>query len=220
MMNKPRICTVVVSKDDLATLKKVEPFVDLYEVRIDMIGDGWQEVAKQLPKPWLATNRVASEGGKWPGDEDSRVAELLKALELGPALVDIELQTQNVKQIVQQIKRRAKCIVSFHDWQGAPPLEELEKVVQQELEAGADICKVIANAQQFEDNLTILKLYTRFPGVTFIASSMGPVGSLSRVLSPLMGAYLTFASASEGKGSAPGQIPARTLRELYDLMAK
>ncbi len=219
-MNKPRICTIVVNKDDLEALKNVEPFVDLYEVRIDMIGDGWQEIAKQLNKPWLATNRVASEGGMWRGDEDSRVAELLKALELGPALVDIELQTQNVKQIVQTIKQRAKCIVSFHDWKGAPPLEKLEEVVQKELEAGADICKVITNAQKFEDNITILKLYTRFPEATLIASSMGPLGSITRVLSPLMGAYLTFATAHEGKESAPGQIMARTLRELYDIMAK
>ena len=76
-MNKPRICTVVVNKDDLEAIKNVKPFIDLYEVRIDMIGDGWQEVTKQLNKPWLATNRVASEGGMWQGDEDSRVAELL-----------------------------------------------------------------------------------------------------------------------------------------------
>lgn len=218
-MEKPRICVVVVNKD-LEAIKSVENLVDLFEVRIDLIGDGWQEVAKQLKKPWMATNRSTSQGGKWEGDEDARVEELLKALELGPDLVDIELQAKNLKQVVETIKQRAKCVVSFHEWEETPPLEKLEEVVRKELEAGADICKVITNAQKIEDNITVLQLIAKFPEATLISSSMGSLGSISRVLSPLIGGYLTYASVGEGRESAPGQLTVRDLKKIYEMVGR
>ena len=130
-----------------------------------------------MNKPWLATNRVASEGGKWQGDEESRTAELLKALDLGAQFVDIELQTKNLRQIVETIRKKAKCIVSFHDWEKTPPLRKLETAVRRELAVGADICKVTAKAVTFDDNAIFLELIGRFPGVPLIATSFGPMGS-------------------------------------------
>ena len=218
-MEKPRICVVVVNKD-LEAIKSVENLVDLFEVRIDLIGDGWQEVAKQLKKPWMATNRSTSQGGKWEGDENTRVAELLKSLELGPDLVDIEIQTENLEQIVEVIKQRAKCVVSFHEWEETPPLEKLEEVVRKELAAGADICKVITNAQKIEDNITVLQLIASFPEATLISSAMGSLGSISRVLSPLIGGYLTYASVGEGRESAPGQLTVRDLKKIYEMVGR
>ena len=44
---------------------------------------------------------------------------------------------------------------------------------------------------------------------------MGPKGEISRILAPLYGSYLTFASLASGKESAPGQITATTLRDIY-----
>lgn len=219
-MSRPRICTVIVDKDDVRAALAVESLVDLFEVRIDMIGDGWEEVARRLTKPWLATNRVASEGGKWSGDEDSRIKELLTALELGAELVDIELQTAGVEQIVRIIKRKAKCVVSFHDWNGMPTLEALEQVVRRQLAVGADICKVVGKATKFEDNVTPLELVGRFPDASLIALSIGPDGVIGRTLSPLLGGYLTYATAGQGKESAPGQSPASELRRIYDIWQK
>lgn len=218
-MEKPRICVVIVNKD-LEAIKSVENLVDLFEVRIDLIGDGWQEVAKQLKKPWMATNRSTSQGGKWEGDENTRVAELLKSLELGPDLVDIEIQTENLEQIVEVIKQRAKCVVSFHEWKETPSLEKLEEVVRKELAAGADICKVITNAQKIEDNITVLQLIAKFPEATLISSAMGSLGSISRVLSPLIGGYLTYASVGEGRESAPGQLTVRDLKKIYEMVGR
>jgi 3-dehydroquinate dehydratase-1 len=216
-MDRPRICTVIVDKADVGAALAAARFVDLFEVRIDLIGDGWRDVAKRLTKPWLATNRVASEGGKWSGDEDSRVNELLAALDLGAELVDIELQTAGVERIVKAIKSRAKCVVSFHEWNAMPTLEELEGVVRRQLAVGADICKVVGRAVRFEDNVTPLQLIGRFPGTSLIALSIGPEGVIGRTLSPLLGGYLTYATAGQGKESAPGQSPAPDLRRIYDI---
>ena len=214
-MKRPRICAVIVSKD-LAAIKAIEPLVELFEVRIDLIGDGWQEVVKQLHKPWIACNRSAEEGGKWEGDEARKIDELVKATELGADIVDIELNTRNLKAAIPVIKKKAKCLLSFHELEKTPSLDRMKGIVQKELEAGADICKVITTAQRLEDNLTVLQLIAEFPKTKIVSFAMGPLGLASRILCPLVGSDFTYASIEEGKESAPGQITARELRKLYN----
>jgi len=216
-MKRPRVCAAIVS-NDIKAVRKVEPLVDLYEVRIDLIGDGWPEVVKQLRKPWIACNRIVEEGGRWQGTEARRVEKLLQAIELGAEIVDIELRTKNLSRIVNLVKKSARCLISFHDLEQTPPLDKMKEVVEKQLKAGADIGKVVTTARGFEDNLTVLKLISEFPGVRLIAFAMGPLGSMSRVLCPLVGGELTYASIEKGKESAQGQITAEELRKIYELI--
>jgi 3-dehydroquinate dehydratase-1 len=216
-VKKPRICAVIVS-DEPEAIKESEPFVELFEVRIDLIGNGWRELVKRLNKPWIACNRRADEGGRGEENEEKRVAELLQAVELGADLVDIELRTGNLERAVKKIKTRAKCLLSFHELRSTPPLEKLRGIVRRQLEAGADICKVITTAQQFEDNLTVLQLIAESAEIRKVSLAMGPLGSMSRVLCPLVGGDFTYASIEEGKESAPGQITVSELRKIYEMM--
>lgn len=216
-MRKPRICASIVS-NDLAAVKSVESLVDLFEVRIDLIGDDWQQLAKQLKKPWIACNRSAEEGGNWQRSEAKRREELLSATELGAEIIDIELVTGNLKEIVQLIKKRAKCLLSFHDLEGTPPLDRIRKIVQKQLEAGADICKVVTTARKFEDNLAVLQLISDFPKARVISFAMGPLGFASRILCPLVGGDFIYASIAAGKESASGQITVRDLRKIYRMV--
>jgi len=216
-MNRPRICAVIVS-DDLKAVRGVEPFVDLLEVRIDLIGDRWRELIGQLEKPWIACNRSADEGGSWRGSELKRREELLGAIELGAEIIDIELVTGNLKEIVQLIKRKAKCLLSFHDLKGTPSLDRMREIVQRELEAGADICKLVTTAQKFEDNLAVLQLISDFPKTKVVSFAMGPLGFTSRIISPLVGGDFVYASIEEGRESASGQITVRDLRKIYGML--
>ena len=216
-MRKPRICATI-TNNDLTAVKKVEPLVDLFELRIDLIGDGWPELVKQIKKPWIACNQSASEGGQWQGSEARRVERLLQAIELGADIVDIELRTRNLEKIVQLIKRRTKCLLSFHDLEKTPSLDEMKGIVQRQLKAGADICKMVTTAQGFEDNLTVLQLISEFPGVRLISFAMGALGSMSRVLCPLVGGDFTYASIEKGKESAQGQITVRDLLKIYEMV--
>ena len=185
-MRKPRICAVIVNKD-LAAIRDVEPLVELFEVRIDLIGDGWQEVARQLKKPWIACNRTVPEGGRWQGSEARRKEELLKAVQLGADMVDIELETANLEKLVALIKKGAGCLMSFHELEKTPDLDSLRKIVRRQLAAGADICKVVTTAQKFEDNLVVLELIQGFAETRIVSFAMGPLGLPSRILSPLVG---------------------------------
>ncbi len=218
-MKRPRICGVIVNKD-LELIRDSEEFVDLFEVRIDLIGDGWQELPQQLRKPWIACNRTADEGGRWEEDDEGMIKELLKAVELGADIVDLELGTRNLGEIVGLIKKRTKCLLSFHELSGTPPISEMRGIIQRQLEAGGDVCKVITTAQRFEDNLTALQLITEFPGIRVISFAMGPLGQVSRIFCPLVGGDFIYASLEEGKESASGQITARGLRRIYELVGK
>ncbi len=216
-MKKPNICAVITSTD-LNGVQTIEPLVDLFEVRIDLIGEGWRNVAEKLTMPWIACNRRREEGGGWRDDEVDRVKELLSALALKPAIVDIELATENLGEIVPQIKKHAKCLLSYHDFKGTPPIKELRQVITKQIAAGADIYKVVTTAKAFQDNLTILQIIKDFPEMKVVSFAMGPPGYLSRVLCPVVGGEFTYASIETGKESAAGQITARDLRRLYEVL--
>ena len=216
-MKRPSLCASIITTD-MKAIKEVEPLVDLFEVRIDLIGDGWTEVAKQLKKPWIACNRLVEEGGKWQGNEARRIEKLLQAIELGARIVDVEYNAKNVDNIISFIKKRATCLLSFHDFEKTPTLETLKQTVQKQLKAGADICKIVTFAQSFEDNLTVLQLITEFPGTRIVAFAMGPQGMASRILAPSAGAYFTYGAVEKGKESAPGQIPVVDMLRLYKIL--
>lgn len=217
-MKKPRICAVIVD-GDLAAVKRVESLVELFEVRIDLIGNGWQEMVRQLDRPWIACNRSAGEGGRWGGDEAARIEELARAVELGAAVVDIELGIKNLEKVMRLIGKRAEYLLSYHDFNSTPPFEDMRGIVQRQLEAGANICKVVTTAQRFEDNLAVLRLITEYPGKKVVSFAMGSPGFASRILCPLVGGDFTYASIVEGKESASGQIAVRDLRKLYEMVS-
>jgi 3-dehydroquinate dehydratase type I len=216
-MKRPKLCATIINTD-LKAVKEVEPFVDMYEIRIDLIGDGWTEVAKKLTKPWIACNRLLEEGGTWQGNEARRIEKLLQAMELGAKIVDVEYNAKNVDNIITFIKKRATCLLSFHDFEKTPPLETLKQAVQKEIKLGADICKIVTFARSFEDNLTVLQLIREFPGKRVVAFAMGPHGMASRVLAPIAGADFTYGAVEKGKESAPGQIPVIDMYHLYEIL--
>lgn len=214
MRTGPRICAVIVS-EDFSVPPDVLPAIDLFEVRLDLIGPGWKKVIPRLQKPWLATNRTPLEGGKGEEDEEERVSKLLEAVGLGASIADIELSTVSLKKVVPRIKAKAACLISFHDFHETPSPKRLTEIVERQMNAEADICKVVTTATTFEDNLTMMRLIKAFPGTRMVALAMGPQGMVSRILSPLAGGDFTYASLSRGKESAPGQMTVTELREIY-----
>jgi 3-dehydroquinate dehydratase I len=199
-------------------IKELEPQVDFFEVRMDLIGPGWLELAKMLNKPWIACNRRQEEGGQGEPDEIKREKELLWAAEAGAEIVDIEYQTRNLAEFVPLLKDRSRCLISFHDLVGTPSFKTLVAIVENQIRSGAEICKVVTTAQDSEDNFTLLRLIHEFPETKMVALAMGEPGRLSRILSPLAGGYLTFASAARGKESAGGQMTVSELRQLYEYL--
>jgi 3-dehydroquinate dehydratase I len=216
-MQKPKICATIV-ESNLDLIRELENEVDLFEVRMDLVGPGWPDLVKQIKKPWLACNRSPDEGGRGDQDQVKRVAELLHAAEAGASIVDIEYRTRNLTEIVPLIKSKAACLLSFHDQTGTPAYEKLLEIVEGQLKAGADICKIVTLARSFADNIVILKLLNHFQEVKLVAFCMSEAGRVSRILSPLAGGFLAYASLAKGKESASGQLTIREMKEIYGLL--
>jgi 3-dehydroquinate dehydratase I len=213
-MQKPQICAAIV-ENNIGLVRAVESDVDLFEVRLDLVGSGWPELVKQIRKPWLACNRSREEGGRGNPDQAQRIAGLLMAAEAGANIVDLEYHTMGLMEIVPLIKAKAACLLSFHDPAGTPSYDTLLDIVEGQLKAGADICKVVTLARKFEDNIVILKLLEHFREIKLVAFNMGEAGRVSRLLSPLAGGYFTYASLAQGKESASGQLTVKEMREIY-----
>ena len=217
-MNFP-ICAVITSADQ-EVIKKTEALVSLFEIRIDLIGDHWVTVANSLNKPWIACNRLVAEGGAWQSSEARRKEELLKALGMGAAIIDLELAMSNLGKMVELVKKKARCLISHHDFTGTPPYDELKSIIERQIDAGADVCKLVTTAKSADDNLKLLRLYSDFPDNRLVCFCMGEMGVLSRVLAPMTGAEFVYAAVQENLQSAPGQMTVARLSEIFGLIKK
>jgi 3-dehydroquinate dehydratase type I len=211
------ICVAIV-ENNLEAIEKAGDIVDLYEVRIDLIGEQWREVANKLSKPWIATCRRGEDMGGWKGEEKVRIQMLMEAVEMGADIVDIEVNAPGLKEMVPAIKKKAKCLISYHNFEGTPDYTTLVAITKDEIAAGADICKIVTTAKAFEDNISVLKLIREFKHKRIISFAMGVQGMISRILCPLLGGYYTYASVQSGKESAPGQIAVDDLNTIYKLI--
>jgi 3-dehydroquinate dehydratase type I len=85
---------------------------------------------------------------------------------------------------------------------------------------GADVVKIVPFARSWEDNLNILSLIplAKEKKQKIVAFCMGEKGKISRIFSPFLGAAWTYASLSQSKVSAPGQLTVRELRMIWEKM--
>ncbi len=144
----------------------------------------------------------------------------MSALELGVAIVDVELSTENLSEVVTRIKKRAECLISHHDMEKTPSLGKMKEMVQKQLAAGADIAKVVTTARKFEDSVSTLRLIQEFPRARIVSFAMEPLGLVSRLLCPLVGGDFIYASMAPGREAASGQITADALRQIYGMVKR
>jgi 3-dehydroquinate dehydratase/shikimate dehydrogenase len=163
----------------------------------------------------IATCRRVASGGKFRGSIASQLDILGKASAAGCQLLDVEQQTA-VKckpGQLQKLRSRAALILSFHDFRGTKKLDEtLEKM----LVYPADFYKVVSTATTLADNVAMIKFLAREGDRhSMVGMCMGEQGLISRVLGVRAGSVFTFAAASAGEETAPGQATAQELRSVY-----
>ena len=214
------ICIPIVGPSMERALKDIsaaEQIADIIELRLDLIG-GFDLAAlmKATALPLIVTNRTKLEGGQFKGSEEERVQILRQAVAAGVEYIDIETSTpKEFLQSVLENKGKTQVILSYHNFSNT--LEDLEPLYEIMYDLPGDILKIVTYAQDISDNLKMFKLLERAKKEKrkLIALCMGEYGEISRVLSPLLGGFLTFGALETGKESAPGQIPANTLKNIY-----
>lgn len=175
-------------------------------------------------KPFLFTFRTKWEGGEKEIQQEAyRDLICLAARTNQVDLIDAELFRESglgreVKPVLEQ--HAVRMVGSNHDFEKTPPSEEIVTRLLQMKENGADIPKIAVMPRSGHDVLELLKATWEFcryaPKTPVITMAMGGVGMISRVAGEAFGSAVTFGSA--GVCSAPGQIPAKKLRDVLEIL--
>ncbi len=174
----------------------------------------------------IATCRRKEFGGHFAGALKAELDLLIQAAQAGCQIVDLEVESAEEAAPRQLDLPRAQLrsagaalLLSFHDFKRTKNLDQAANRIEA---FRPDFVKVVSTARSLADNLAVLKLIEeRSLSSHVVGIAMGEEGLLSRVLGPRAGAAFTFASFSDGAetdsnlATAPGQISARTLRDLY-----
>lgn len=184
--------------------------VKLVELRLDYI-QGRVQVARLLRErhcPVIVTCRRVADGGRWEGDEESRLLLLRTAIAEGADYVDLE------EDVAGTIPRfgATKRIVSHHDFSKTPA--DLAALHARLAGLKADIVKIATMANRPSDNLRMLDL-VRTATVPTVGICMGDIGVPTRVLAGRAGAPFTYATFNDERVMAPGLIGWQVMRHVY-----
>jgi 3-dehydroquinate dehydratase/shikimate dehydrogenase len=168
----------------------------------------------------IGTCRRQPNGGSFAGSLAAELDLLVGAAEAGCQIVDLEVESAEEAKPAQLEKfresihaARTSLLVSFHDFSRTKGLAQAAARIQA---FRPEFVKVVSTARTLADNLEVLRLiedcsvHSRVVGI-----AMGEEGLVSRVLGPRAGASFTFAAPGQGEATAPGQVTARTLHDLY-----
>jgi 3-dehydroquinate dehydratase/shikimate dehydrogenase len=224
-LRMPRVCVAIASSDVLEMFDKAEAIVrdnSFLELRLDYLS----RPAVAFPKlrrfldlhpgaVLVATCRRIVNGGRFRGSVTREIEILSKAAANGCQLVDIELQSAQAAKPaeLQRLRSRAALILSYHDFRGTKKLHE---TFQKMSAFPAEFYKLVSTAASLYDNVLMMRFLEKEGGShPVVGLCMEEQGVISRVLGVRAGSAFTFAAPSPGDETAPGQISARTLRDVY-----
>ena len=226
---KPRIC-ISVCEPTIAALERAiasaAEVSDLLELRLDCLDavnlqsatDLITKLVQRAPGEFILTFRPLPEGGQRDLDIETRHAFWSDAI-FSDSLYDVELDlaekfTANETATALPIDWR-RTICSHHDFSGVPA--KLDQIYDRMAATPARVLKIAVQAHDAIDCLPVFNVLERAreEGREMIAVAMGTAGIATRILGPSRGGYLTYASLEAESATAPGQISARELQELY-----
>jgi len=216
-----RICTPIIGNtleqflENLEKTQEISPFVELRVDFIQNIGKQDLDILRKATQvPAILTCRKKEEGGHFNRSEEERVCILQSAFGMFE-YVDIELSTIQNHSFIRDEK--TKVIVSYHNFEKTPSYWDMQKIIHNINEHSPDILKVATMIEKTHELIKIYRLLTNKPHTKErIVVGMGEGGKMSRILGPLLGGYLTYASTEYGE-SAPGQIELSKLQNIFQI---
>jgi 3-dehydroquinate dehydratase type I len=200
-----------------AGLARIREQADCVELRLDLFEEPFDLPALMRAcqnLPVVATLRPPAEGGRSDLAAADRLKVLVQAAELGAEYVDLEWAAATPRAQSAIRGAGARVIVSRHDFTGMPAGLATEWWPQL-AGLGADVVKVVGTARDLRDCLAVFRALARADRPT-IAIAMGAPGLISRVLAPRYEqCLLTYAALDNRGGTAPGQLTAGELRDVY-----
>lgn len=213
-----KICSVVIGdslEEFLNNLHKVQEVSNFVELRVDYIKDLSIEyldiIKKQTIKENIFTCRSVNEGGKFAGSKEDLKRIIYRANELQFNHIDIEI---SMLENINFDNKNCKIVGSYHNFNNTPNYDELLNIYKNIKQYDfVDIVKIATNVVNDNDNIELVKLLIS-KDKDIIVLGMGEKGKITRIISPLLGGYLTFASV-DNNISASGQISLNDLIKIY-----
>ncbi len=195
------------------TIQRNRNWIDACELRMDFLDAENRAAAASFPStvdiPVILTYRRKVDGGEYTGSEKQRKAELMKALDGDFSYVDLEEDLKRGELDRKAEERGIGIIRSCHDFTGVP--DDIYARILQMAKRG-DVAKMAVTPKSIQDVITLFNAERELKGVKKIIIGMGAFGTPTRILYRRTGSMLTFCSEN---GTAPGQLTAQMLREIY-----
>lgn len=235
----PIICVPVVEKTKEGILAAVGSMVQKQAAMIEWRMDWFEEIAQRervlellreiqplvRETILLCTYRTGREGGEGTFDP-SEYFELNRLVcESGTAdLIDLEYELcreagTDASHIIREFQQTGTGVIcSKHDFQKTPSVEEMEQMLCEMADSGAEFAKLAVMPREKADVLHLMEAVLRTregrPSSHLIAMSMDRAGMISRILGGWFGSEVTFASF--GAASAPGQLHYEQAQKLLE----
>lgn len=182
---------------------------DCVEARLDYLEDPEESIHARWDKlkvPMIATCRGLSRGGMFKGSIDEELRILEHAALNGAKFVDVDYR-------FSKPFGDAEVIGSFHSFEETP--RNLESLMGKICNSYGSVAKMATMVRNWDDNRRLLSLLEKSWDKTIIVVGMGEMGQVTRIVGPVRGSALTYASC--GASSAPGQLSVHELKQIYKL---
>ncbi|HMG75321.1 MAG TPA: shikimate dehydrogenase [Pyrinomonadaceae bacterium] len=231
--NLPKICVPVCvrrASDLEQAIARAAEVADIVELRLDCLDDNEREEALTFLRlysnrsgtPVIFTLRCPEQGGHTTSDFEGRHRLWTSLIGLSSnAFIDLELDMALgfAASAGEPSIDWSRVICSHHDFRGVP--SDLDQIYERMAATPALILKLVVQADDATDCLPVFRLLDRAQreGREMIAIAMGQAGVMTRILGPSRGSFLTYGSFDDESTTAPGQVTASELREVYRIDA-
>ena len=225
-MNNGKLCVSIcaATADELREkVRNATDVADVIEVRFDCLRKEdletllwpWplprplDKILATTTKPIISTYRSKEQGGRRLLDLNERSFFWNSGYETEYC----DLEEEFVDDTWHWLWRKRIC--SFHDLSGVP--SDIVDIFDRLKNTKAEIIKIAAEANDVSDAIPVWKLldHSKSYKPWVIPIAMGEAGKWTRILGLAHGAYLTYASLEAGGETAPGQLSAREMIEVY-----
>jgi 3-dehydroquinate dehydratase/shikimate dehydrogenase len=215
-MNDAKLCISICAKSSEELFEKIvraEDLADVIEVRFDCVNaDERLEIAKRISatgKNFLITFRPSEQGGHADLTVEGR-KELWSQVP-SSKWADAE------PDIVEDVESRGfeKLICSYHA--SSNSVANLRQIFALLADTKAEILKIAVPTEAAVDAIPVWNLLesAKAENKSIVPIAMGEAGKWTRILGPAHGAFMTYASLEKGSETAPGQISADDMLNVF-----
>lgn len=223
-MNNGKICVSVCAEtadEMLRQIKRAEDLADVIEIRFDCLNESElnkllsqiNELGKQFNGKFLITFRPLEQGGKRPLEISERLKfwqSFFANKKSDNFYIDVEFDFHSLIDF-----KSVERIASYHNFLDfSVNFTESYEFLKQ---AKSEILKIAVQTKDICDAIGVWNLLekAKSDNKQIIPIAMGEAGKWTRILGLAHGAFMIYASLETGKETAPGQVSAKDLIEVY-----